>query len=529
MYLAGFTPEEIADKLIELGRKKHSHYYADGRIKEGAVDWTSDSVLNIFDNEKRCGDVLAQKTYTFDCIEHIVRKNNRNVPQYYGVDQHPAIISRKEFYLAQKIKHSNKGGWKNGIQTIRTYMSGELKGYVKAIPGWFGFDASDYAAASLKAYGVELPEKPLYPEYVTCEVERNKENEEVEEYEHYYEVSAEEFNSEPEITEDEYNKFIEKEPEYVTRLKELQKKDCDVNSEANSASRQIRAWQFSLKEKLVLTFDKNGMSFSRSNHSILRDDEVEMLYNPVSESVIICERSEGSEAFESLKWTKTVDGKCSMVRCPAAAICSAIYKCQNWDRKNKYIVLGRKIKLKEGVAIEYSLRTPIIRVKVKEESEDSFKKQKKDRLEIAREEAKNTGSFYSENEDDIKKYATYIDGKIDNKSRAIYFTEDSVHNLSSVSIADYDEDKYKPEFIKAMREKKITPKEGWDYLDGKIKWTPYGFELFPTDTACDCPRIYKDQEQGKSIIMNLGWTTQYQFPSKQSVLEEIELLRKRTS
>lgn len=44
MYLAGFTPEEIADKLIELGRKKHSHYYADGRIKEGAVDWTSDSV-----------------------------------------------------------------------------------------------------------------------------------------------------------------------------------------------------------------------------------------------------------------------------------------------------------------------------------------------------------------------------------------------------------------------------------------------------------------------------------------------------
>lgn len=47
-----------------------------------------------------------------------------------------------------------------------------LKGFVLVIPGWYGFEVSDYVAASLKAYGVSIPEKPLYPEYVTGSMEK---------------------------------------------------------------------------------------------------------------------------------------------------------------------------------------------------------------------------------------------------------------------------------------------------------------------------------------------------------------------
>ena len=137
MYLAGYTENQIAEVLIELGRKKHTHRYLDGRIKEGDADWKASNVRNIFNNEKRCGDVLAQKTYTYDCIEHIVRKNDRKVAQYYGIDQHDAIISREEFYLALRLRESNRGGWTKGIQVLKTYISGRLKGFVRVIPGWY--------------------------------------------------------------------------------------------------------------------------------------------------------------------------------------------------------------------------------------------------------------------------------------------------------------------------------------------------------------------------------------------------------
>lgn len=70
MYLAGFDAEKIASTLVELGRRKHTHIYIDGRTKEGECNWNKESVLQVFENEKKCGDVLAQKTYTFDCIEH---------------------------------------------------------------------------------------------------------------------------------------------------------------------------------------------------------------------------------------------------------------------------------------------------------------------------------------------------------------------------------------------------------------------------------------------------------------------------
>ena len=77
-----------------LGRKTHTHKYKDGRVKEGKVKWTASSVLAILKNERRCGDVLAQKTYTPNYLDHKSKRNDSVLPQYYAKDQEISFMQR---------------------------------------------------------------------------------------------------------------------------------------------------------------------------------------------------------------------------------------------------------------------------------------------------------------------------------------------------------------------------------------------------------------------------------------------------
>jgi DNA invertase Pin-like site-specific DNA recombinase len=528
MYLAGYTEYQIAEVLIELGRKKHTHHYIDGKIKEGTIDWNASSVRNIFDNEKRCGDVLAQKTYTYDCIEHIVRKNVREVAQYYGVDQHEAIISREEFYLAQRLRESNKGGWTKGIQVLRTFVSGPLKGFVRVIPGWYGFDESDYVAASLNAYGVTIPQRPLYPDYVTGSIEeihtaKEKTKEDIE-FSHYYAVSEQEFLSEPIITPDEYEQLIEKEPEYLDALIKLKEDLSSRKVIVKPYKGLARAWKFSMKEKKLVTFDRCGISFNSACYEVLNADAVEMYYNPVEETVVVtkCENAD-INAPEAINWRREIGGHFEMIRCSTPAICAVIFMCMNWDRNNKYTLFGRK-KVADGkVVLEFSLGYPIVRVKYMKETPVE-QMTVMDRIEIAMEEAKNIGAFYSENEENPEKYADYLTDKVDNKSRAVYFLDESINSETRISLIDYESEKYDPQFIKTLKEKDIIPVEGWDYLDGRIRWFEDGFELYPVTMPSGRTGSYSD-EPGESVVQDFGWTMNYVFPTKQEVEESIKRLR----
>ena len=76
-------PAEIAEKLNALEIRT---------IKNNP--WTGESVKNILRNEKYCGDVLMQKTYTVDCLTHKTKKNEGEVEQYFIPDHHPAIVER---------------------------------------------------------------------------------------------------------------------------------------------------------------------------------------------------------------------------------------------------------------------------------------------------------------------------------------------------------------------------------------------------------------------------------------------------
>ncbi len=56
--------------------------------------WRQATIRSILSNEKYCGDVLYQKTYSKDYLTHKSVKNRDVLPQYYWENNHTAIIDR---------------------------------------------------------------------------------------------------------------------------------------------------------------------------------------------------------------------------------------------------------------------------------------------------------------------------------------------------------------------------------------------------------------------------------------------------
>lgn len=67
----------------------------------GGSTWTTTAIRSILTNEKYCGDVLLQKTFTSDCISRKVIKNTGQLPMYLIQDHHEGIVDRNTFYAAQ--------------------------------------------------------------------------------------------------------------------------------------------------------------------------------------------------------------------------------------------------------------------------------------------------------------------------------------------------------------------------------------------------------------------------------------------
>ena len=61
-------------------------------------------IRSILGNEKYCGDVLMQKTFTQDCINKKVIKNTGQLPMYLIQNNHPAIVSREIYQAVQAEK-----------------------------------------------------------------------------------------------------------------------------------------------------------------------------------------------------------------------------------------------------------------------------------------------------------------------------------------------------------------------------------------------------------------------------------------
>lgn len=93
MYLYGYTCQQIADQLTFLKRP----------TKKGNLIWNPGSVLQILQNERHCGDILARKTWTPNYLNHKSKKNKQDRNQYRKSGDHEAIISKDDFVAVQHL------------------------------------------------------------------------------------------------------------------------------------------------------------------------------------------------------------------------------------------------------------------------------------------------------------------------------------------------------------------------------------------------------------------------------------------
>lgn len=142
MYLAGSTPEQIAETLEEYGRK----------TKKGNMKWSSGSILQILQNERECGDILSRKTWTPSYLNHKSKKNKGDKPQYGMKEHHEGIISRDDFIAVQKLIRNAKYKHKGFLPELKVIKRGVLQGFVTINIRWSGFSAQNYIDASKSVY-----------------------------------------------------------------------------------------------------------------------------------------------------------------------------------------------------------------------------------------------------------------------------------------------------------------------------------------------------------------------------------------
>ena len=159
MYLYGYTCRQIAEMLTSLKCK----------TKKNNTEWSPGSILQILQNERHCGDILARKTWTPSYLDHLSRKNRNNHNQYRKRDNHDAIISRDDFIAVQRLISNAKYGNRGILPELKVITDGALKGFVSVNPRWAAFSADDYRTASASVYGeaIKQEEVPLEVEAQT--------------------------------------------------------------------------------------------------------------------------------------------------------------------------------------------------------------------------------------------------------------------------------------------------------------------------------------------------------------------------
>ncbi len=131
-FLEGQSVREIAESLTE----------AKIPTVKGKEIWSSGTVRNMLRNEKYCGDVLMQKTYTVDCFSHKSVRNRGQKPQYRLTNNHPAIVSREDWMqvqtLLQRPRRRSNAKQKPIEEKFRVtrIKNGRLKGYVVLDTRW---------------------------------------------------------------------------------------------------------------------------------------------------------------------------------------------------------------------------------------------------------------------------------------------------------------------------------------------------------------------------------------------------------
>ena len=132
-FLDGASPQEIADALTANGISS----------PKGKERWPETTIRSILANEKYCGDVLYQKSFTPNYITHASKKNSGELRQWHWTERHEAIIPKMKWLAAQDLLREKK--WSSRKIRLRDIpkrfvvsrvKSGRLAGFYLIDPDW---------------------------------------------------------------------------------------------------------------------------------------------------------------------------------------------------------------------------------------------------------------------------------------------------------------------------------------------------------------------------------------------------------
>lgn len=282
MYLYGCTCRQIAEMLTSLKRM----------TKKGNTAWAPGSILQILQNERHCGDILARKTWTPSYLDHLPRKNRNNHNQYTRKDNHEAIVSRDDFIAVQRLISNAKYGNKGILPEQKVITEGALKGFVSINPRWAAFSADDYRVASKSVY-----EETDKPESKPLEVE-------------------------------------------------VQSGDFDLRG-----FEVTRSQFFDTARKLCVTLSTDNIWFSTECiRKFKKELYVEMLVHPHEHLLAV--RPCAKECRNAVRWAKINEANYNPRDISGAAYLSTLYGIFGWDPELRYRVRGvRRQKDNESVVI----------------------------------------------------------------------------------------------------------------------------------------------------------------------------------
>lgn len=289
MYLNGCTCQEIADTLTELGCM----------TKKGNTVWSPGSILQILQNERHCGDVLAHKTYTPNYLNHKSKKNMQNRPQYRKRNHHDAIISRDDFIAVQRLISNAKYGNKGLLPELKVIPEGVLKGFVSINPRWAGFKEDDYINASASVYnGTEQTSTSSAPV-------------------------------------------------------EVQSGDFDLRGYEIA-----RSQFFDSTDRITVTFSQGDIRFSCPAVRKLESTLVELLMHPQKQ--ILAVRTAGKECQNAMQWSKKKSGISFPRGISGTAFLSTLYSLLGWKDDCRYRITGIKRGKGNDAILLFNLTEPEI-------------------------------------------------------------------------------------------------------------------------------------------------------------------------
>ena len=166
LYNSGVSQVQIAHMLTNLGRPTGKGNYL----------WSSSSVGGIIKNERHCGHIFGQKTFTVDRLTHETRKNIGQRQGYYEANHHPGIVTEDEHLRALILTKANHASpYFNPHYTIQVIRQGLLSGFIPINCAFGGYDAGHYVGAEVAANVPEIAMEIEIAEIDGCQIVRPQE------------------------------------------------------------------------------------------------------------------------------------------------------------------------------------------------------------------------------------------------------------------------------------------------------------------------------------------------------------------